>query len=329
MTLRYIPWPPEKPEDRQIRLEQHGSLPEAVHVFDRESVEALNAALGARRPLLVRGEPGTGKSQLARAAAAAMKRPFLSTVIDARTESRDLFWSFDAVSRLAQAQIQQALGIADAAKVRDNLKEERFLTPGPLWWTFHWKDAKTQAQKVNATLPPEPKGWKPTDGVVLLIDEIDKADSSVPNGLLEALGQGQIECPGGKVVTWNKDAAPPLVVITTNEERALPDPFLRRCLVLHLACPDKRGDLIAWLVERGKAHFPDEGLSKVLQQAAEMLATDREEIEKQSLTPPGGAEYLDLVRALVDLGDTEDERLELLKRLRGFTYRKHPAEPEW
>ena len=79
-----------------------GGMPEQVHVFDQPSIDAVNAALAAGRPLLVRGEPGTGKSQLARAAAKVLGRVFVSHVVDARTESRDLLWQFDAVRRLKQ-----------------------------------------------------------------------------------------------------------------------------------------------------------------------------------------------------------------------------------
>lgn len=75
------------------------------HLFESRDVDAINAALAAGRPLLVRGEPGAGKSQLARAATQGLRRAFVPKVIDARTESRDLLWTFDAVRRLANAQV--------------------------------------------------------------------------------------------------------------------------------------------------------------------------------------------------------------------------------
>ena len=87
----------------QVRLQAPPGLPELVHVFDEDSIQAVNAALAARRPLLVRGEPGIGKSQLARAAAKALGRVYVPFVVDARIESRDLLWHFDAVARLAEA----------------------------------------------------------------------------------------------------------------------------------------------------------------------------------------------------------------------------------
>lgn len=90
----------------KVTLPKSGSWPESVHEFDEEShCYALMAAEAARRPLLVRGEPGIGKSQLARAAAVATGRLFQSVVVNARTECEDLQWKFDAVARLGEAQI--------------------------------------------------------------------------------------------------------------------------------------------------------------------------------------------------------------------------------
>ena len=311
-----------------LTLPPLGKLPATVHVFDQASVDAVNAALAANRPLLVRGEPGTGKSQLARAAAAGLGRALLTTVIDARTEARDLLWSFDAVARLAEAQVQGALGARDEAAVREALREEKFVAPGPLWWAFDWQDALRQAELAKAGVPLVPESWRPEQGTVLLIDEIDKADTAVPNGLLECLGQGQFTCPGGGTVT-RSEGVRPLVILTTNEERALPDPFLRRCLVLQLSWPEKQEELVAALMRRGQAHFP--GCSEaVLKEAAERVAADRAEVAHRGLFPPGGAEYLDLLRALVELGNGDEARQkELLERIARFTLDKHPTEPRW
>lgn len=311
-----------------LDLPASDTLPESVHVFDRDSVEAINAAISAKRPLLIRGEPGVGKSQLARAAAVKLGRVFLSTVIDARTEARDLMWSFDAVTRLAEAQIQGALGVREEATVRAKLSESRFLRPGPLWWAFDWMSAQEQTSEAGGTIPERPPEWTPSEGVVLLIDEIDKADGTVPNGLLEALGQGQFSCPGGRVVSWQRQE-PPLVILTTNEERSLPDPFLRRCLVLQLGW--KEGELANRLVERGEAHFPPPRCSRrVLETAAVMLLRDREVVAARSLAPPGCAEYLDILRVLADRAPADEKsQLALLERVAKFALNKHPAETTW
>src|SRR3954452_16127649 len=92
-----------------VRIPFASGAPEQVHVFDEDEIIALNTALAARRALLVRGEPGTGKTQLARAAAVQLKRPIFTFVVDARSEARDLLWHFDAVRRLADAQVFGAL----------------------------------------------------------------------------------------------------------------------------------------------------------------------------------------------------------------------------
>ena len=312
----------------RLDLAAHGALPATAHVFDGDSVDAVNAALAAGRPLLVRGEPGTGKSQLARAVAVVLGRAFVATVIDAHSEARDLLWSFDAISRLAEAQVQGALGGRDEETVRASLRPERFVAPGPLWWTFDWESASCQAKAVGAARPQTPDGWTPEHGAVLLIDEIDKADAAVPNGLLEALGEGRFTAPGALEVARSPEVAP-LVLLTTNEERALPDPFLRRCLVLQLGWPEEREAFAAALVARGRAHFTeaDDG---VLEAAARIVATDREKVAARGLLPPGGAEYLDLLRAACALAPGDGARqLELLKRIARFALDKHPAEPSW
>ena len=90
--------------------------PDQVHLFDQKDIDALAAAEASRRPLLVRGEPGVGKSQLAVAAAVALKRGFVQRVVDIRTEPQDLLWRYDAVARLADAQMLGAMAGAAAKR---------------------------------------------------------------------------------------------------------------------------------------------------------------------------------------------------------------------
>jgi hypothetical protein len=130
-----------------------GTFPEQTHVFDADSIHAVNAALASRRPLLVRGEPGIGKSQLARATAKVLRRPYIEQVVDARTESRDLLWYYDAVARLSEAQLSGALGHRDDG-ARRRLAVRNYVRPGPLWWAFDWADALRQAVDVGAPAPP-------------------------------------------------------------------------------------------------------------------------------------------------------------------------------
>lgn len=314
----------ERPPGDVLPLPRFGGLPRSVHVIDEDSVLAINAALATGRPLLVRGEPGTGKSQLARAAAVGLARALLSHAVDARTETRDLLWSVDAVARLAEAQVMGAMRSADEAEVKRRIEVARFVRPGPLWWAFDWSSALDQAVKAGVSEPLRPKDWSPAHGAVVLIDEIDKADASVPNGLLEALGHGRFDVEGRREAVAINAERPPLVVITTNEERALPDAFLRRCLVLHLGLPSERDKLVGLLVARGKAHF-ENCAAGVLQRAAELLADDREKLLREDVAAPGLAEYIDLVRAVTNQRPSEKEQRALLEKISKFALRKHPA----
>lgn len=313
-----------------VRLPVRGNLPKQIHVFDADSIRAINAALAARRPLLVRGEPGIGKSQLAKAAAKKLKRPYVQHVVDARTESRDLLWHYEAVARLAEAQLCGALGQREGG-VRRRLAVGNFLCPGPLWWAFDWRDATRQAEEIGEGAPPVEDDADPANGCVVLIDEIDKAETDVPNGLLEALGNGEFT-PPGRTQPVNAVIEPPLVIVTTNEERALPDAFLRRCLVLHLKLPTTRKGpegLESFLKDRGRAHFSDAD-ERVIGKAVKLLADERvpEDAGPPKTGPlplPGQAEFLDLLRAVIAMRPKDpEEQLQVLDEISKFALRKHP-----
>ena len=315
------------PVNEPIPLPKIGSWPEAWHIFDSPSVHALAAAEAAQRPLLIRGEPGTGKSQLARAAALVRKRLFVSVVVNARSECQDLQWQFDAVGRLGEAQMLAHSASKEAKDLAD-LSPQRFLTPGPLWWVFDWVSAETQyqacAHPLDAPLVP-PEGWKPENGSVLLIDEIDKADADLPNGLLETLGNGDFGVPYlGQSVRQSQQCPPPLVIITTNEERELPAAFLRRCLVLPLSLPREDDELVDFLCERGEVHFGKRCTEGVRRKAAELLLEDRRSALSQGLPPPGQAEYLDLLRAICELATEEQEQRGILAEISSFVLKKSP-----
>lgn len=325
---RFIP--AEAIKDADVTLREREGLEPTRHRHEVRSLHAINAALAAGRPLLVRGDPGTGKSQLARAAADLLERDFVWKVVDAQTQVADLFYSFDAVERLAQAQVAGVLhGKEGQAKIEAVLDERNFVRPGPLWWAFSPSEAERQERRYAARREVPVEGDAVVRGHVVLIDEIDKTDPSVPNGLLEALGQGTFEVPKGKVSLHGTSVAP-LIVITTNEERELPSAFVRRCMVLHLRLPAPEKGLEDWLVARGVTHHPrleasatnPEGL---LRQAAKLVIRDRMAAKSKGLSPPGQAEYLDLLRAVTELRGTEAERIELLKEVAEFALKKHPS----
>jgi MoxR-like ATPase len=191
-----------------LPLDACDGLLNGVHLFGEQEGLALQAALVTGRPLLVRGKPGVGKSQLARAAAQALGRALVLQTVDARTEARDLMYRIDAVQRLADAQIPPGL-LAAAAPVSDGeaakplqpnaerLALRNYVQPGALWYAFSWAEA--------AGLKAVSKGaacahWgeeRAATGVVVLIDEIDKAEADVPNALLDVLGNGGFTGPEG------------------------------------------------------------------------------------------------------------------------------------
>ena len=337
---------PNYPIDQNIPILPQGTWPGSVHRFDplQAAAAALRAAEACGRPLLIRGAPGVGKSQTARAAAAAAKRPFLSVVIDGRTEPHDLMWRFDAVRRLADAQVRQR----DDPPLRG---EMAYLVPQALWWAFNWQGAHDQlaktlqlgdtqddiaraATQARAAWPCQPdEGWQPTkDRAVLLIDEIDKADPDLPNALLEVLANNGFQVPHGR----GADARPvvctdqtrPLVVITTNEERDLPNAFLRRCLVLTLELPKDEAAFSRYLVDLGNRHqelFAGAwgGQCLVLEAAAARLWAARDAVPQHGEYQPGSAEYLDLVRVLATLWpDDAAEQGKQLLLLDRFTFKK-------
>lgn len=331
--------------NKVLDLEPIDSWPRARHRFDERSILAVRTAIAAERPLLVRGKPGIGKSQLARAAAQELNLPFLYHVVNARTEHSDLLYQYDAVSRLAQAQV---LGRIDAGSTwKAELAEDKFVRPEILWWAFDWTAARRQAKhwcrnaSCNAlgndtccrgcgepTHPEEGDGlgqWRPGQGCVALIDEIDKADTDMPNGLLEAFANNGFQVPCARThVRRSPEHVAPLLVVTTNEERELPAAFLRRCIVLHMELPpaDK---LTEFLMQRGRDHcsrWIDD--DEVYREAAQQLLRDRQAArETHSPVQPGPAEYLDLLYAVGRMHPKDAPRQKAgLRELREFVFCK-------
>jgi MoxR-like ATPase len=327
------------PPDNIIHLDQDaarrdepgaaGGHHRPAHVIDRRSVVAINAALATGRPLLVRGEPGVGKSQLAHAAAVGLGRRFLAHAVDAGTEPRDLLYTVDTVARLAAAQLLGALRDSGRAEVAIG----NFIWPGKLWKAFDAASAAKQEQRARAAaaqLQPAGElvsadGEAPEDrSSVLLIDEIDKADSSVPNALLDALGHRKFEVPGYGWVEMRAHVRP-LVIITTNEERALPDAFLRRCFVLRLGLPDDEGQVQEALLACGRAHFDgrDPAILAILERAAKLIAIRRSELRPEHIPAPGVAEYIDLVDAVLGQRSDGMDAIALLDEIGEFVLHKH------
>jgi MoxR-like ATPase len=301
-------------------LPETPSLAASWHQWSQPEIDALTLAYAARRPLLVRGEPGTGKTQLARAAAEFLGWRLNAETIHPRFEPHELQYRFDAVRRLADAQASQPLD------------DKRYWRPGVLWKAFGWHFARDYLPE-DETLA-EPKGH------VVLIDEIDKADIDLPNSLLEILSQRSFHVEPVRAPIGGPEVLPPLIVVTTNEERELPAAFLRRCIVLSLG---SEGDYAEWLMSRGRAHFgalegvPGRDTARlddaVIRQAAVQLEEDRKAVAHLNLSKPGLAEYLDLLYALHELFAEVPQRAERTAaqlawagRLSPYGYLKHAIE---
>lgn len=264
------------------------------YVFTTELALAVNAALATRRPLLLRGAPGSGKSTFARAIAEVGERPFLLKVVSSDSKLDDLLWRYDYIRRLQDASDDKRTVQADY----------EYVEPQALWWALAPRAALGRGEpyrKPRRAVAPPITIEKPP---VLLLDEIDKADPALPNDLLVALGEGKftIRETGELVVAEHA----PLIMITTNEERELSRPFVRRCIVVEL--PQRKGkELFAWFALVGRAHFPDQ--ERLVDDVATFLV-------ERSAEPPSVAELVDLLRACVKLGVTaEHAQFELMRRL--------------
>jgi MoxR-like ATPase len=165
---------------------------------------------------------------------------------------------------------------------------------------------KATDRKGTPYLVAEPEN----EGLVLLIDEIDKADANLPNGLLELLGNGDIGLPLGSVRP--EPLRRPLTIITSNDERQLPPAFMRRCLILTMALPRPGESLINHLITFAAAHVEgkQDDVSKVpeavIRKAAELVNELREKASEGE-RPPGPAEFLDLLRVVGGLGGTQKD----------------------
>ena len=187
------------------------------YIAPRELEVAVNAAIALQRPLLVKGEPGTGKTVLAQEIARSMGYPLIEWHIKSTTKAQQGLYEYDAVSRLRDGQLGDE-------RVRD---VSNYIIRGKLWEAF-------------ASETP----------VVLLIDEVDKADIEFPNDLLLELDRMQFHVYETKETVVARQR--PIVIITSNNEKELPDAFLRRCFFHFIRFPDRE------TMERIlQSHYPD------------------------------------------------------------------------
>lgn len=227
----------------------------STYVASEELLKVTNIAIALQKPLLVKGEPGTGKTVLAQAIAAALGKKLLIWNIKSTTKAQDGLYVYDVVQRLYDSQ----MGVGGV----DNL--EKYVKLGKLGEAFSSEEQ-----------------------VILLIDEIDKADLEFPNDLLWELDQMEFYIPEtGRTV---KAKQRPIVIITSNAEKELPDAFLRRCIFHYIDFPDEK--LMAEVI---RVHYPNLEeimLNQVLEAFYKIRALNG--LQKK----PSTSEVLDWVQAL-------------------------------
>ncbi len=269
--------------DGKTPLDFSPAWPDRAHQFERREAVAIQAALLSGRPLLVEGPPGSGKTQIAAAAAAVLGRELIAFVVNSNTRPEDLLWQYDALQRLNDAQAEK-LG-----------PPEDYLSKGPLWLAL---DSGDDHNGIPSAVSPYKPRNKQSAGKVVLIDEIDKADRSVPNSLLEVLGQRRFYCPYLKKEIGLDGEEPPLIVITSNREQQLPPAFVRRCLVLRVGLPDDEDAFVEKLSRRAQMHFGNGLSDDQYREVARALWKYRQNSGLAEELQPGQAEYFDLVRAI-------------------------------
>ncbi|MEO1141156.1 MAG: MoxR family ATPase [Pseudomonadota bacterium] len=239
---------------------------------------AVNAAITLERPLLVKGEPGTGKTELAKQVANALDLNLIEWHVKSTTKAQQGLYEYDAVSRLRDSQLGEE-------RVHD---VKNYIKRGKLWEAFEAGDKN-----------------------VLLIDEIDKADIEFPNDLLQELDRMEFHVyETGEVV---KAKQRPIVIITSNNEKELPDAFLRRCFFHYIRFPET--DVLEQIVD---VHYP--GIKKSL--IREALTQFYEIRETPGLKKkPSTSEALDWIRLLVaddvDPTDLRGDASNALPRMHG------------
>lgn len=226
------------------------------YVATEDLTTAVNAAVTLGRPILIKGEPGTGKTQLAEEVARGMGRPLLQWHVKSTTKAQQGLYEYDAVARLRDSQLGDE-------RVHDI---SNYIVKGPMWEAFE-----------QAVQP------------VLLIDEIDKADIEFPNDLLRELDQMEFYVYETKQTI--KARHRPIIIITSNNEKELPDAFLRRCFFHYIRFPDK--DTMTDIVE---VHYP--GLKKELLNEALNAFYDLREVAGLK-KKPSTSELLDWLKLLL------------------------------
>ena len=275
------------------------------YIPDPKLVKAVNLAIKLNRPLLLEGEPGCGKTRLADAIAYEFTEKYLPGQTDDKGkkvwwpyyawnvksvgQARDGLYSFDAVARLRDSQL---IG-ADPARLEDYLGTDEYMK---LKQRLLDKREYLKLGKLGQALEQQQQ-----ERPIVLIDEIDKADSDFPNDLLVELDRLSFEIPETDEIYPKPDVEirpKPIVIITSNQERPLPEPFLRRCLYYYLSFPETE-QLEAIILNRFGAKVKQK--KKLIDATIKRFQAIRERLEGQPGSKlPGTSELLDFLEVLQD-----------------------------
>ncbi|MEN9502257.1 MAG: hypothetical protein RI964_1542 [Pseudomonadota bacterium] len=297
------------------------------YVLSDEIKIALQVALVTKRPLLVSGLPGSGKTTLAKAVAESQNWSYLKHTLTSRSRLEDLTGEIDQLQRLHDA--HTAVGNNNGL-----MPDWAYLKPGLFWWGFdpvsaQFKGLRQQEFNVrkrhNIKQATPPKTLRNNAaGIVILLDEIDKAEPDLPNDLLEPLDRRSFQLPDGTEIKATGDLHM-LVMITTNGERDLPPAFLRRCIHLELQSPDSKAlQRIATFHFKEEYKYSDKAV--IFSAVADKFAGLVVDAKNTDRRPPGTSEYLDAVRACLELGITPDS--EVWEQVEQATLRKQAKQVE-
>ena len=285
-----------------------------VYVTSPDLVRAVKVALLTGRPLLLGGPPGGGKSSLAAYVARNLGIAYYEYICSDESRPSELLWTIDSVRRLSDAQVGRL------AAEDDLVGYARYLLPGSLWWAMDPESAARRGLAANvprsSELPaaPDPRielpGGVNFQGSVLLIDEIDKADSAFSNGLLVPLGSRAFDVSAVGVRIAAQSTWSPLVIISSNKDRDLPPALLRRCVSIDIAPPNREQ-----LVNIALRQLPHATISDQIRLAIEDLAAVV--VGEAEGGAPSAAEFIDLVRVLIGTNDF-DVRSEEWEMVRGL-----------